>query len=37
MTLISISVPCFNEEKTVPTFYNEILKVINDQDESLKF
>jgi glycosyltransferase involved in cell wall biosynthesis len=37
MTLISISVPCFNEEKTVPTFYNEILKVFNDQDESLKF
>jgi len=37
MTLISISVPCFNEEKTVPIFYNEILKVFNDQDESLKF
>ncbi|MDR2544974.1 MAG: glycosyltransferase family 2 protein [Methanobrevibacter sp.] len=37
MTLISIGVPCFNEEKTVLIFYNEILKVFSDLDESLKF
>ncbi|GAA5819804.1 MAG: glycosyltransferase family 2 protein [Methanobrevibacter sp. CfCl-M3] len=37
MTLISIGVPCFNEENTVLIFYNEILKVFSDLDESLKF
>ncbi|MDR2623434.1 MAG: glycosyltransferase family 2 protein [Methanobrevibacter sp.] len=37
MSLVSISVPCFNEEKTVPIFYNEILKVFEDKKDDLEF
>jgi glycosyltransferase involved in cell wall biosynthesis len=37
MSLISISVPCFNEEKTITTFYNEILKVFKDVRDDLEF
>jgi glycosyltransferase involved in cell wall biosynthesis len=33
MTLVSICVPCFNEEKTAPVFYNEILKVFKGKDD----
>lgn len=32
MILVSICVPCFNEEKTAPVFYDEILKVFKDKD-----
>ena len=31
--LISVVVPCYNEEKTIPFFYEEITKIINDMKE----
>ncbi|MDR2830558.1 MAG: glycosyltransferase family 2 protein [Methanobrevibacter sp.] len=37
MNLVSVSVPCFNEEKTIPLFYNEILKVFKDKKYDLDF
>jgi glycosyltransferase involved in cell wall biosynthesis len=37
MSLVSISVPCFNEEKTVAIFYNEILKVFKDIKKGIEF
>ena len=30
MKKISIIVPCYNEEQTIPLFYEEITKVAND-------
>ena len=37
---ISIIIPCYNEEKTIPLFYNEITKItkkMNDQDFEFLF
>lgn len=33
---ISIIVPCYNEEETVRTFYNEVRKVVASLDYYLK-
>lgn len=32
---LSIVVPCYNEEKTVPIFYDEVMKVIKDQKNNI--
>lgn len=32
MSLISIVVPCFNEEEAIPLFYSEMLKIIKKMD-----
>ncbi len=37
MNLISIIVPCFNEQESIPIFYNEILKVKNTFDNKIEF
>jgi dolichol-phosphate mannosyltransferase len=33
MNLISIVVPCFNEEENIPLFYDAITKVLEPLDE----
>ena len=32
MTLLSIVVPCFNEEETVDIYYEAVTKVLNTMD-----
>ena len=33
MDKISIIVPCYNEQETIPFFYNEVSKVVNNIDD----
>lgn len=35
--IISIVVPCYNEEEAIPIFYNETLKVLNEMAASYEF
>ena len=35
--ILSIIVPCYNEEESVPIFYKEILKTLNEIDKNLEF
>jgi len=35
--LLSVIVPCYNEEESVPIFYKEILKTLNKIGENLEF
>lgn len=37
MSLISLVVPCFNEEETIVIFYNEVLKVAPKIDADIEF
>lgn len=37
MKLLSVIVPCYNEQETIPIFYNEICKVINKMEEYVEF
>lgn len=37
MKLLSVVVPCYNEQETIPIFYNEICKVINNMEEYVDF
>lgn len=37
MSLLSLVVPCYNEQETIPLFYKEILKVSKEFEESLEF
>lgn len=37
MNLISIAVPCFNEEEIIPVFYNKLSKVIKNEMKNSKF
>lgn len=37
MEKISVVVPCYNEEKALPFFYNELCKNINDFNKKVKF
>lgn len=35
MTLISLVVPCYNEEKTLPLFHGEAMRVLAEMGEEL--
>lgn len=37
MGLLSLVVPCYNEQEAIPLFYKEILKVSKEFEESLEF
>ncbi len=37
MNKISIIVPCYNEEKSLPLFYEELIKHVNQFEDSIKF
>lgn len=37
MSLLSLVVPCYNEQEAIPLFYKEILKVSKEFEESLEF
>lgn len=37
MDLLSLVVPCYNEQEAIPLFYKEILKVFKKFEESLEF
>ena len=37
MSLISIVVPCFNEEETIPIFYEEIKKIEKEMEAEIEF
>ncbi len=37
MNKISIIVPCYNEEKSLPLFYEELIKYVNQFADSIKF
>lgn len=37
MSLLSLVVPCYNEQEAIPLFYKEILKVSKKFEESLEF
>ena len=37
MEKISVVVSCYNEEESIPLFYNEIKKVMEIRNSSLKF
>ena len=37
MKLLSIIVPCFNEEQAIMLFYHEIKKVVLPEDISIEF
>ena len=35
--LLSVIVPCFNEEESIPIFYQEIIKVADQMKHSVQF
>lgn len=37
MELLSIVVPCFNEEATIPIFYNAVEKIRNQIDADIEY
>lgn len=37
MELLSIVVPCYNEEATIPIFYDTVEKVINQIDANVEY
>ena len=36
MKKISIVVPCYNEEESIPLFYKEVKKVFSEREEKLE-
>ncbi len=37
MQLLSLVVPCFNEEETIPIFYEEVLRILPQIDSEIEF
>lgn len=37
MKLLSVIIPCFNEEESIPYFYDEIIKIADEMKEDLNF
>lgn len=37
MELLSIVIPCFNEEVTIPIFYNAVEKIRNQIDADIEY
>lgn len=37
MKLLSVIVPCYNEQDTITIFYHEIIKIVEEMDDSVNF